>query len=138
MEAAVNVELVRRLFEAWNQRDLEAYAARHDPGCLVHGLAPEPVDVAGLLAFYDTIWAAFPDAEVVLEDVVADLDRGAYRYTLRGTHQGELLGVAATGRPVEMAGQTFCRFGGGKVAERWQSADTFGLLQQIGGIPAPS
>lgn len=112
--------------------------AIYDPACVTHGLAPEPVDVAGLRAFYEMIQSAFPGGTVTPEDFVSEGDRLVVRYTFRGTHQGELMGVPPSGADVTMAGMTLLRFAGGRIAERWQAADLFGLMTQIGAIPAPA
>ena len=54
-----------------------------------------------------------------------------------GTHQGELMGIAATGKQATVTGLELHRFENGRVAESWINWDTLGLLQQIGAIPAP-
>lgn len=80
--------------------------------------------------------AAFPDLELTVEDQVADGDRVAYRWTARGTHRGELLGLAPTGQPVALTGIAIMRLAGGQIVELWEHYDTLGLLQQLGARPA--
>ncbi len=60
-----------------------------------------------------------------------------WRYLLRGTHGGDLLGIPATGKPVALTGIIISRFAGGMWEEDWQNNDLLGMLQQIGAIPAP-
>ena len=79
--------------------------------------------------------AAFPDLEVTVEDVIAEGDLVAVRWTARGTHQGDLFGIAPTGKQATVTGITIDRFSGGKVAESWTNWDTLGLLQQLGAVP---
>ena len=78
---------------------------------------------------------AFPDIDSTVEDIVAEGDRVAFRYTWRGTHQGEFMGVAPTGKKVSILGTTIVRIAGGKIAETWALDDTLGLMQQLGAIP---
>jgi predicted ester cyclase len=62
-------------------------------------------------------------------------DYVATRYTCRGKHEGDIMGLPATGRDVTIAGLVISRFRGGKVVEEWEVSDVFGLMQQIGAIP---
>jgi predicted ester cyclase len=59
------------------------------------------------------------------------------RWTMSGTHQGELMGIAATGKRMTVTGFDLFRIAGGKIVEMWQDADQLGMLQQLGAIPAP-
>jgi predicted ester cyclase len=72
---------------------------------------------------------------VTIEQQLADGDFVATRYTCRGTHEGDIMGVPATGRDVTIAGLVISRFQDGKVVEEWEVSDVFGLLQQIGALP---
>jgi predicted ester cyclase len=56
---------------------------------------------------------------------------------MSGIHSGTFLNVPASGRPYVLPGITVLRFAGGKVTERWSSADMLGLLVQVGALPAP-
>jgi predicted ester cyclase len=59
------------------------------------------------------------------------------RITLRGTHQGEFMGIPPTGRQVTFTGIHISRVAGGKIAEEWGQFDALGMMQQLGVIPAP-
>jgi hypothetical protein len=74
---------------------------------------------------------------MTIDDVVEQRDRVVIRWTARGTHTGELNGLAPTDRAVEVTGITIQRIAGNRVAEAWSNWDTLGLLQQIGASPAP-
>jgi len=132
-----NKALVRRLFEeVWNQGNLtaidELFATsyiRYDPA------APEAKGLAGFKHFVTTLRRAFPDIEVALEDVIAEGDKMAARAIWRGTHQGEYLGIAPTGRQVAVMGTVTLRIVHDKFQEGWLNMDTLGLLQQLGAIP---
>ena len=81
--------------------------------------------------------AGFPDLEIVGDEIIADGDLVAKRWTFRGTHTGDYMGLPATGRRVVMAGVTIYRITGGQVRETWWSYDALGMMQQLGLIPAP-
>ena len=83
----------------------------------------------------ETYRGAFPDLHMTIEDVIEQRDRVVIRWTGRGTHTGELNGLAPTDRTVEVTGITIQRIAGGRVAEAWSNWDTLGLLQQIGASP---
>jgi steroid delta-isomerase-like uncharacterized protein len=80
---------------------------------------------------------AFPDFHVTIEDLVAEGDKVAVRWTTRATHQGVLFGVPATGVAVTITGMDIYRVAAGKLAEHWDQVDLLGFLQQIGAIPVP-
>lgn len=67
-----------------------------------------------------------------IEDVVAEGEKVLVRLTIRGTHRGELMGVAPTGRPVEVAVLDLFRIRGGRIAEHWALLDNLGMLRQLG------
>ena len=80
---------------------------------------------------------AFPDFDIALDDLIAEGNQVVKRWTFRGTHRGEFNGIPATGKQVTMRGITLYRLEGGKVREMYWNYDVFGLLVQIGAIPAP-
>ncbi|MCY1008588.1 isochorismatase family protein [Nannocystis pusilla] len=86
----------------------------------------------GVLAAIRGLRAAFPDLRYTVEELIAEGDRVAARFTLRGTHRGPFRGRAATGRTVEIGGSTHYRVAGGKLTEVRVFADFLGLLRQIG------
>jgi len=80
---------------------------------------------------------AVPDFEATVEAVVAEGDTVAMRVTLRGTHEGDLMGIEATGKPFEIANAVFTRIEDGKIVERWIQPDMLGFMQQTGVIESP-
>ncbi|PPU10246.1 hypothetical protein XarjCFBP1022_15940 [Xanthomonas arboricola] len=78
---------------------------------------------------------AFPDLVWTVNQMVADGDTVAIRYTMTGTHRGTIAGVAATGRPVTAQSMAFYRLKKGKIVEERAQLDLFAVLQQIGAIP---
>jgi predicted ester cyclase len=84
------------------------------------------------LAAVQAVRGAFPDFRLVIEDQIAEGDKVVTRATFSGTHQGEFMGMAPTGKPVKYSGIAIDRIVDGKVVESWHVAETLGLLQQIG------
>jgi steroid delta-isomerase-like uncharacterized protein len=80
---------------------------------------------------------AFLDAHITVEDQLAEGDEVVTRWTGRGTHRGELMGVPPSGNRVEVSGISINRVSRGKIEETWSNYDALGMMQQIGAIPAP-
>ena len=76
--------------------------------------------------------ASFADIHCTIEDMVAEEDKVAVRWSWRGTHKGEFMGIAPTGKQVTMTGITILRIEGGKIVEEWGEADNLGFMQQLG------
>jgi steroid delta-isomerase-like uncharacterized protein len=135
-----NKAVIRRwIEEGWNRRNLalvdELYAPdvrQHDP----NGLPVE--SAAALKEFVAGFLAAFPDIWFTVESLVADGDRVTCRFAGRGTHRGGLMGIAATGRTGAVTGQLEFRFDDDKIVEVWVNYDLYGLLRQLGAVPAPA
>jgi steroid delta-isomerase-like uncharacterized protein len=89
-------------------------------------------------ARYRAFREAFPDIAATLHEVVAQDDLVAARYTLAGTQRGPFAGVPATARRVTLSGIAIFRLADGRLAEGWGCADFYGLLQQLGALPAPA
>jgi len=139
MSAEENKAIVRRVYdEVMNQGDLsvveELFASEyvyHSPGSPdLHG----PDGFRQIVAMYRD---AFPDLQQHPRAMIAEGDTVVSRWTASGTHQGELMGTAATGKRVGIDGVVITRLSGGKVVEDWELADVMGLLQQLGAIRAP-
>jgi steroid delta-isomerase-like uncharacterized protein len=80
---------------------------------------------------------AFPDFFQRVEDQVAEGDKVTTRYTLGGTHQGDLFGVPGSGKRVEITGIQIDRFEGGKLVEEWPEYDLLGAMRQVGAMSEP-
>ncbi len=140
MANSPNVALVERFYhELWDRFDKR----------LIPVLLTEDVRFRGSLGqakvghdqfgeYVDFVRAAFPDFTNTLEEVVSEGDRSFARLTYRGTHRGDLFGIAPTGRRVEYAGAALFRFRDGRIAEVWVLGDLHGLLRQLSGDAARS
>lgn len=132
-----NRKLVRGFFEeAWNQHNPDAVdrymAGDYTTHTSLPGVTP---DAAGLKQWIAATIAAFPDLSWSIEDVMAEGDRVAVRWSVTGTHQGEFLGIPATSKEVTVRGFSLEQIEGGKIKESWGEWDALGLLQQLGVIP---
>jgi len=135
-----NKALVRRWFEeVWNQgreETIDELFAAHGIG---YGLGDTDIPTHGpaeFKLFAKNLRGAIPDIHMTIEDIMAEGDKVTVRITVEGTHKGDQLGVAATGRPVRFAGVVMVRIANGQIVEGWNSWDQFGLLRQIGALPA--
>lgn len=120
-----------------NQHDRSGWFAIHDPSVVAHGLAPEPLDFAGLERFYAGLWSGFPDLHITVNDLIGEGEKIAWRLTVKGTHQGEFRGIPPTGTVVEFSAQYLFEFRNQKIIRRWSNLDRLGVLVQLGAIPAP-
>jgi steroid delta-isomerase-like uncharacterized protein len=93
-------------------------------------------NLAGLKEAVTQIRAAFPDMRVSAEDLIEEGDRLAVRSTLRATHEGEFMGIPASGKKVEVSNYDFVRFEDGLAVEHWGVIDSATLMEQIGAVPA--
>jgi steroid delta-isomerase-like uncharacterized protein len=133
-----NKSIVRKFYETLASGDLDAADKVVASDYVNHSAIPG--QAAGLQGFKEAVSslrAVFPDLQFTIEDQIAEGDKVATRYTVRGTHQGEFMGVAATGKPVTWSALVIQRVVGGKVQESWLQWDQLGLLQQLGAVPSP-
>jgi len=136
-----NKNVSRRVIdEIFNEGKLEVADEIIAAGSIGHDPAlPEPTSgPEGLKQLVTGYRAAFPDLSFTIDDQIAEGDRVVTRWTARGTHEGDLWGIAATGKQGTVTGITIDRFQGGKIAEVWTNWDTLGLMQQLGVVPAMS
>jgi predicted ester cyclase len=130
-----NKYLVRLITEkGFNEGDLAGIAKHFSPDYRVHapGIPPLP---PGPVAFQQAVmlWrSGFPDIDVTVEDVIGEGDRVYARFTTRGTHNGTLMGIPPTGRPVTIHEMSCHRLEGGKVVESWIGENVPNILYQIG------
>jgi steroid delta-isomerase-like uncharacterized protein len=124
-------EIIQEFFGGGDGSELEDICSsdfvHHGPGM--------PPDLAGFKLMGPMFRNAFPDMEMVLDDLIAEGDRVVDRITVRGTHTGEFMGIPPSGKRFEMEEIHIARIVDGKIVERWAQFDMFGLLQQLGAIP---
>ena len=97
---------------------------------------PEPLQgPSGYLAIIGMMRAGFPDIQWTLEELIAEDDKVAARFTMRGAHEGTFFGIPPSGKKIEVKAMNFYRIADGKIVEERGQPDLLGLLQQIGAAP---
>jgi predicted ester cyclase len=142
MSTEANKTIARRLIEeAFGQGNLavldEIIAPNHvnsGPGELP-GVPSGPEGTKMLITVYRN---AFPDLHFTIDEQIAEGNTVMTRWTAHGTHNGELAGLPPTGKPAMVVGVNLDRVEHGKIVESWGIFDQFGMMQQLGVIPAPS
>jgi steroid delta-isomerase-like uncharacterized protein len=135
-----NKALARRIVdEVLSQGNLDVAEEIYAPNYVAHDPA-NPVEISGpegIKQFVSMYRSAFPDLHETIEDQIAEGDKVVTRWTGRGTHQGELLGIPPTGNRVTAEGISIDRISGGRVEESWFQYDALGMMQQLGVVPPP-
>ena len=136
MSEQENLTVVRRSLDRFNAKDLEGYLELFDKSVVFHGLSRRlKPGVAGLREYYTQLRQGFPDMRLASEDLIADGEKTANRYTFYGTHKGQYLGIAPTMKLVISPGLVMHLFRSGKCVETWFAGDSLGFLTQIGAVP---
>ncbi|HEV2122941.1 MAG TPA: ester cyclase [Chloroflexota bacterium] len=139
MSAEESKAIVRQFWGVWEEGNIGLVDELLAPDYINHTPAsPDqptgPEGVKGVVAMFRS---AIPDLRVVVEDMIAEGDKVAVRYTLEGTHEGELFGVPPTGRRLSIKSISVERVSDGKIREHWRVTDSLDMMQQLGAIPAP-
>jgi predicted ester cyclase len=140
MQEQRNTQIVRRFVDEYQTNgDETTFAELMDPGFVDHsrppGVAAGPEGVRQQFALFRRAFSGFR-AEILQQ--VAEGDLVVTRKVFRGVHDAEFLGVAPTGREVEILVIDIVRVAGGRIAEHWNVVDQLGLLRQLGALPAPA
>jgi len=141
MTAEHNAATYRRwLNEGCSQGNVALADELYSREYVSHSLPPDlPPTREGLKTFIRALREGIPDLDCPIQYVVAESDRVAGAFSLRGTHSGTLLGIPPTGRSVNVGVMVIARFDeSGKWIEDWNCWDQLGLLQQLGVAPAPA
>ena len=127
----------RRAYDLLNAGDIDGFGELMADDFVEHeempGLAPTK---EGVLAMFRMYLAAFPDMQMHAEEVLVSGDKTVTRARATGTHQGELMGIAPTGKSIEVQLIDVMQFNdAGMACEHWGLVDTLSMLQQLGAIP---
>src|SRR5689334_12225313 len=132
------VQLLHRIYACFNDRNWAAiddlFAADYRDYSTVN---PTQLDRDGLKEQLCMWVAAFPDARWTVEHIIIEGDEASWQETFMGTHQGELMGIPPTGRPVRAQAISQGRLVGGRAVAHWSVYDIFGMMVQMGVIPMP-
>jgi steroid delta-isomerase-like uncharacterized protein len=139
MSAERNREALLAYFDAFNRHDIAAIG-----DCLAVDVVSNATEDLGFgqgrdayLQYLAMVFAALPDAHIEVLDILAEGDQVAVRYQGTGTHEGELAGIPASGRPVDLeVGAFVCFNDRGEIVEYQRYEDNLALMQQIGVLPA--
>lgn len=133
-----NKIIVRRYVEdVWGKGDFAAEQELIATNFVDHnpppGFAPDREGHHQVLVMFRSAF----DGHQTIEDMIAEGDKVADRWTFRGTHRGEFFGIPATGKQVTMTGMDISRIENGQIVDVWHQEDILGLMQQLGVVPAP-
>jgi steroid delta-isomerase-like uncharacterized protein len=136
-EVAANKALFKRFHEAANTGDFDFLAKTIDevvaPDAVIR--TPLPIEATGADALKQ-IWAMllriYPDIHLTVEDLIGEGDKVVGRTTVTGTHRGEFMGVAPTGKSVTYNEMFIFRIADGRVVETWGVVDVYAQMKQIG------
>jgi predicted ester cyclase len=136
METETNKKAVRDCYAHASTGDVDALATVLSPDYVLHPDEARGVD--GLVELVDGYRSAFAGLRVTIEHQFAEGDYVATRATIRGRHEGDMMGAPPSGKDVEFTVLAISRCRDGKIEEEWELADTVGLLRQIGALPEPA
>jgi steroid delta-isomerase-like uncharacterized protein len=134
-----NKAIMTRLYEeVISQGDLELLDELVSPDLVNHSVPPGlPPGIEGFRQQVSMIHGGMPDLRTDVDDMIAEGDQVVTRWTGTGTHQGELMGVAPTGKTITVSGVGIHRIAAGKVVEHRDFFDQLDFMQQLGAIPRP-
>lgn len=137
MLAEQSKAVIRRAYEEiWNQRNVEVVDEIVAEDFLNYAAPPDRQrGRQGLKEVVRMFESAFPDFRYEVEDVIAEGEKVVVRDVFRGTHEGDFLGIPATGNRVTMEAIHIYRLSGGRLAEHWVARDDLGMMRQLGAIP---
>lgn len=128
------VETLYRAFSEKNPDLVDSVLAAHwDDIPLAPGQGPGPDGIKPIIRGFGE---AFPDVHITIHDLIQVPGQVAVRAEITGTHQGELFGIAATGKQVSFRLHEFHTLDGGRITTTWHMEDWFALFLQLGQFPA--
>lgn len=141
MSVQENIQLLTRWFqEVWNEGKTQTVHELLSPDAIAIGQAGAGRALHGpeeFVPFVEGIRAAFPDIRVEVEDTFGADDKVVLRWSGTMTHQGDALGIPASGKSLRLTGITIAQIVDGKIVAGWDNWDQLGMLQQIGAYPPP-
>lgn len=138
MSIEENKEIVRRFFEEGPSKgNLSGADELLSSDFAIHVPLPASTGIKGINEVITACRTAFEHLNVTVEDIIAEGNTVAARFTAHGIHKGDFMGLQATGKPITMTGIEFFRIKDGKIIELWGEANLIGLMQQLGIIPVP-
>ncbi len=131
MSIEENKALVQHVFELWNQRELDAFFNNLDPEYVEH-LPTGDISIEQLRQYANRFFTAFPDIHFTINDMIAEGDKVAMMINWKATHRGEYMGIAPTGRKIDVSVANLVRIKDGRWVEFWNVTDV-SLMEQLRG-----
>ncbi len=139
MSVEENKALIRRVLEMINARELDAAFELYATDYVYHGPGGQELRGRdGIRGLWAAFFGAFPDLHATIDDMFAEGDMAALRWTITGTHTGDFQGIAPTGKRIELPIAELFRIVDGVLVEAWDQYDRLHLLEQIGAVPTPA
>ena len=133
-----NKAIARRFAdEVWGRKNPDAIAEYYAANCVIHSPDGKLHGPGGYRRLYSIYAKAFPDCELLIEDMIAEGDKVVAQYLFKGAHRGELMGIPPTGRRVSMSGTTMMRLASGMIVEERLLWDRLALARQLGVVTIP-
>ena len=134
-----NIEYAKQQIAALNARDLDGYLSRIDESYVGYTeTRPEPIrGVEGVRQYIQSLFIAFPDLKIEVEQVIASGDTVVTRMRATGTHKGSYVGIAPTHKSIVIEACSFIEVKNGKTIRSRMYADNVKLLQQLGALSLP-
>ena len=126
--------MMLRAIEEWNRGSNEFFMDNAVPDYSYYSPSgkPKPMSREETDENIKTLWKGFPDLSFTIEEVVAEGDKLTTRFSFTGTHQGEFMGIPATGNRVEVSGLIISLIKNGKFVEDREETDILGMMTQLG------
>ena len=136
MSADKNIALINRVLELINSRHLDEAFAFYDLDYIYHGPGGQELrGRSGIRGLWELFLAAFPDLAASVDEVFCAGNKVALRWTVRGTHTGEFLGIPASDKSITLPITEVFHIEDGILIEAWDQYDRLHLMEQIGAFP---
>ena len=131
-----NEAVIREVLRLINDRNLDEAFKFYAPDYIYHGPGGQELRGRGAIrGLWEVFLTGFPDLSATIDDLISEGDKLVLRWTVRGTHTGEFLGIAAAGNEITLPVTEVFRLADGQLVEAWDQYDRLHLMQQIGAIP---
>ena len=131
-----NKAFIRRWIEGFDKKNFALVEEMATPSAIFYFPGNDPMNRETLQGFFKVFSSAFPDHQHTVDEQIAEGDKVVTRFTIRGSHNGDLQGIAPTGKQVTIEGTIIDHMVGGKIQEHRVCYDQLGIMQQIGAIPS--
>ncbi len=131
-----NEAVIREVLRLINDRNLDEAFKLYAPDYIYHDPGGQELRGRGAIrGLWEVFLTGFPDLSATIDDLISERDKLVLRWTVRGTHTGEFLGIAATGNEITLPVTEVFWLADGQLVEAWDQYDRLHLMQQIGAIP---